>query len=63
MITAIFPDPDLVPLVVEESRIREIQKTLPELPEARRARFSAMEGVSAVCGGGAHRFPRDRRLL
>ncbi len=36
-----FPDPDLLPLVVDEKWIGEIQASLPELPEARKARFTA----------------------
>ncbi len=34
-----FPDPDLLPVEVEQSLIDELQKTLPELPETRKARF------------------------
>jgi aspartyl-tRNA(Asn)/glutamyl-tRNA(Gln) amidotransferase subunit B len=34
-----FPEPDLLPLVVDEKLKAEIAKTLPELPEARRARM------------------------
>jgi len=34
-----FPEPDLLPLVVDEKWKAEITKTLPELPEARRARL------------------------
>jgi len=34
-----FPEPDLVPLVIEPSRIEEIRRSLPELPEAKRQRF------------------------
>ena len=34
-----FPDPDLLPLVVEEELIRELKDELPELPDARRERF------------------------
>jgi len=36
-----FPDPDLLPLVVAEADIERIRAALPELPEARRARFAA----------------------
>ncbi len=36
-----FPDPDLVPLVIESSWIKEVEKQLPELPDQRRARFMA----------------------
>jgi len=34
-----FPDPDLPPLVVEDSFIDSIRQSLPELPQVRRARF------------------------
>ena len=36
-----FPDPDLLPLTLSEVEIESIRATLPELPEARRARFMA----------------------
>jgi aspartyl-tRNA(Asn)/glutamyl-tRNA(Gln) amidotransferase subunit B len=34
-----FPEPDLLPLVVDEKWKAEIAKTMPELPEARRSRM------------------------
>jgi len=34
-----FPDPDLVPIVINENWVAEIQKTIPELPEQKRERF------------------------
>ena len=34
-----FPEPDLVPLVVSELWLTEIQKEMPELPASRRDRF------------------------
>jgi aspartyl-tRNA(Asn)/glutamyl-tRNA(Gln) amidotransferase subunit B len=34
-----FPDPDLLPLVLEESMIESIRRSLPELPNAKRDRF------------------------
>ena len=34
-----FPDPDLLPLVIDEPWIADIRATLPELPAARRQRF------------------------
>ncbi len=34
-----FPDPDLVPLVLDEARVEQWRSELPELPSARRARF------------------------
>ena len=41
-----FPEPDLLPLVVDESWRRQIAAKLPELPEARRARMVAQYGIS-----------------
>ena len=34
-----FPDPDLLPLVLDEAWVREIASTLPELPDEKKARF------------------------
>ncbi|MDD8019476.1 MAG: Asp-tRNA(Asn)/Glu-tRNA(Gln) amidotransferase subunit GatB [Bacteroidota bacterium] len=34
-----FPDPDLVPVIVEEKWIEEAKRLLPELPAQRRSRF------------------------
>jgi aspartyl-tRNA(Asn)/glutamyl-tRNA(Gln) amidotransferase subunit B len=34
-----FPDPDLLPLVLDPKRIAEIRATMPELPDAKRERF------------------------
>ncbi|MGE5216361.1 MAG: Asp-tRNA(Asn)/Glu-tRNA(Gln) amidotransferase subunit GatB [Chloroflexota bacterium] len=42
-----FPDPDLLPLVIDESWITEIQAALPELPAARKARFISEFGLPA----------------
>jgi aspartyl-tRNA(Asn)/glutamyl-tRNA(Gln) amidotransferase subunit B len=41
-----FPEPDLLPLVVDEKWRVEIARKLPELPEARRARFIKEFGVT-----------------
>ena len=41
-----FPEPDLLPLVVDEKWKTEITKTLPELPEARRARLVKEYGIT-----------------
>ncbi|MBU1003257.1 MAG: Asp-tRNA(Asn)/Glu-tRNA(Gln) amidotransferase subunit GatB [Proteobacteria bacterium] len=40
-----FPDPDLVPLVLEQSWVDGIAASLPELPEAKRARFITQYGL------------------
>ena len=42
-----FPEPDLLPLVVDEKWRAEIGQTLPELPEARRKRMMADYGITA----------------
>jgi aspartyl-tRNA(Asn)/glutamyl-tRNA(Gln) amidotransferase subunit B len=41
-----FPEPDLLPLVVDRKWKSEIAKTLPELPEARRARLVKEYGIT-----------------
>jgi len=41
-----FPEPDLLPLVVDEKWKAEIAKQLPELPEARRARMVTDYGIT-----------------
>jgi aspartyl-tRNA(Asn)/glutamyl-tRNA(Gln) amidotransferase subunit B len=41
-----FPEPDLLPLVVDEKWKADIAKTLPELPEARRARLVTDYGIT-----------------
>ncbi len=40
-----FPDPDLVPITVEQSWIDEIRSSLPELPEAKSRRFVSDLGL------------------
>jgi aspartyl-tRNA(Asn)/glutamyl-tRNA(Gln) amidotransferase subunit B len=41
-----FPEPDLLPLLVDEKWQAEITKTLPELPEALRARLVKEYGIT-----------------
>jgi aspartyl-tRNA(Asn)/glutamyl-tRNA(Gln) amidotransferase subunit B len=41
-----FPDPDLMPLVLDEAWVRAIKATLPELPDEKKARF-IKAGLSA----------------
>jgi aspartyl-tRNA(Asn)/glutamyl-tRNA(Gln) amidotransferase subunit B len=36
-----FPDPDLLPLVLDRAWIEEVRANLPELPDAKKARFVA----------------------
>jgi len=41
-----FPDPDLLPLEIDEAFIDALAAGLPELPDAKRARFMAEYGLS-----------------
>jgi aspartyl-tRNA(Asn)/glutamyl-tRNA(Gln) amidotransferase subunit B len=41
-----FPEPDLLPLVVDETWKAQISRALPELPEARRARMVKEYGIT-----------------
>ena len=42
-----FPDPDLLPLVIDEEWIEKIRASLPELPAARKSRFISGYGLPA----------------
>jgi aspartyl-tRNA(Asn)/glutamyl-tRNA(Gln) amidotransferase subunit B len=48
-----FPEPDLLPLLVNEKWQQDIRTTLPELPEARRQRIIAEYGIT----------PQDAQVL
>ena len=58
-----FPDPDLPPLVIDDSVLNQARSSLPELPDARRARFineyglgdtdAAIACIKAVMEGAA----------
>ncbi len=41
-----FPDPDLLPVAIDEEYIEAVRATLPELPGAKRARFIDAFGLS-----------------
>ncbi len=42
-----FPEPDLPPLVISRGWVEELRAQLPELPDARRARYMTEYGLSA----------------
>ena len=42
-----FPDPDLMPLTISEAFVERIRSELPELPDARCARYGDQLGLSA----------------
>jgi aspartyl-tRNA(Asn)/glutamyl-tRNA(Gln) amidotransferase subunit B len=46
-----FPDPDLLPLELDQAWIGEIKASLPELPDDKKARFVADYGLSAYDAG------------
>ncbi len=42
-----FPDPDIPPLEISRKKVESLRGQLPELPEAKRARFVVTHGLSA----------------
>jgi len=46
-----FPDPDLVPLVIDPEWVEDIRNSLPELPDARRERYMQEYGLPAYDAG------------
>lgn len=46
-----FPEPDLLPLVVDEKLVEEVKGTLPELPAEKRKRFAEEYGIPAYDAG------------
>ncbi|MBL8772615.1 MAG: Asp-tRNA(Asn)/Glu-tRNA(Gln) amidotransferase subunit GatB [Phenylobacterium sp.] len=46
-----FPDPDLLPLELDPAWIKRIEAELPELPDAKKARFQSQYGLSAYDAG------------
>ena len=46
-----FPDPDLLPLVLEDAWVETLRAQLPELPDAKRARFMQQYGLPFVDSG------------
>jgi aspartyl-tRNA(Asn)/glutamyl-tRNA(Gln) amidotransferase subunit B len=41
-----FPDPDLIPIVIDEAWLESMRQTLPELPDQRKQRFVEVLGLS-----------------
>jgi aspartyl-tRNA(Asn)/glutamyl-tRNA(Gln) amidotransferase subunit B len=46
-----FPDPDLLPLELDPAWIKQIEASLPELPDAKKARLQSQYGLSAYDAG------------
>ena len=62
-----FPDPDLLPLNLEDSFLEECRASLPELPDAKRTRYVEQLGLSdynaAVLTAEVETFARFETLL
>ncbi len=54
-----FPDPDLLPIVVDEQLIESMRASLPELPDAKRERFVSAYGLPDYDAGV---LTADKRL-
>jgi aspartyl-tRNA(Asn)/glutamyl-tRNA(Gln) amidotransferase subunit B len=46
-----FPDPDLLPLISSQALVQEIRREMPELPDAKHARFVSEYGIAAYDAG------------
>jgi aspartyl-tRNA(Asn)/glutamyl-tRNA(Gln) amidotransferase subunit B len=46
-----FPDPDLLPLELDPAWVKRIEAGLPELPDAKKARFQSQYGLSPYDAG------------
>jgi len=46
-----FPDPDLLPVVLEKGFVEQLKETLPELPDEKKARFIADYGLTVEDAG------------
>ena len=46
-----FPDPDLLPVVLDDAFLEQVRATLPELPDAKQQRFMEQYGLSAYDAG------------
>ena len=46
-----FPDPDLLPLVLDPAWVKAIEASLPELPDAKKVRFQEQYGLTAYDAG------------
>jgi aspartyl-tRNA(Asn)/glutamyl-tRNA(Gln) amidotransferase subunit B len=46
-----FPDPDLLPLISRQALVEQIRREMPELPDAKHARFVNEYGIAAYDAG------------
>lgn len=53
-----FPEPDLPPLLIDDSFVEEVKRHMPELPREKRARFVAEFGMTPYAAGVLTIHPR-----
>lgn len=58
-----FPDPDLLPICVQESWVERIRSAIPELPAQKRLRWESELGLSAVDARRVASDPDNTRLF
>src|SRR5579862_1990775 len=46
-----FPDPDLLPVVLDDAFVARVRESLPELPDQKAARFASQYGLSVYDAG------------
>jgi len=46
-----FPDPDLLPVMIEQSMLDAVRRSLPELPDQKAARFASQHGLTDYDAG------------
>jgi len=46
-----FPDPDLLPVIIDEEYVEAVRQTLPELPDQKKERFQKDHGLSEYDAG------------
>jgi aspartyl-tRNA(Asn)/glutamyl-tRNA(Gln) amidotransferase subunit B len=46
-----FPDPDLLPVVIEDATLEAVRRSLPELPDQKAARFASQYGLTDYDAG------------
>jgi len=46
-----FPEPDLLPLIIDDAMIKDVRDAMPELPRAKRERFVAVYGLPEYDAG------------
>lgn len=53
-----FPEPDIVRFYIDQKKIEELEKTIPELPSPKRARYIGELGLSAETANQLYKYRR-----